>query len=228
MINEMKEIIKEMKRGVNMIIVLFDENEKLADFYTLRKIKIFKKKDSHFKLIKELDDVNSVTSDMLSFRKYLENLVKEFGNSKIIVGSQITGVPFHFFVKQGYEICEAEEFSNELLDQIQEDYIEQKNNQKSTTNQEVEKLEIANTPVTPVAIDENGNYFLDFIRIQKYRPEISSKKAILPFLSTDFKTLTIQCSHVMPWLENYFNQNKTLKYSYKRENGIYTILISQN
>lgn len=210
-----------------MIIVLLDENEKISDFFHLNKIKIYKKKDDYFKVIKEIDEILPVTSDMKSFREFLEVLTKEFGESKIIVGSQITGIPFHYFVKLGYEVIEAEELNNQLLEQIQEDYIEQQTSQESNTEQEAEKLEKANTPIAPIPMDENGNYFLDFIRIQKYRPEISSKKAILPFLTTNFQTLTIYCSHVMPWLENYFNQNSNLTYCYKREDGCYTILISQ-
>jgi len=30
----------------------------------------------------------------------------------------------------------------------------------------------------------------------------------------------------MPWLENYFVQNKNIEYSSKRENGVYTIIIT--
>jgi len=209
------------------MVVLFDENNDLTDFYNLKLIKIYKKNDGEFKVIKEIPNISMVTSNIKSSREFLSKLVEEFEASKIIVGSQITGIPYHFFAKEGFEIFEAEKFSEELLEQIHEDYIEHPKIEIVSVENELEKAKVANTPIAPFAINEEGDYFLDFIKVQKYRPEITSKKALLPFLSKElYQSLIIICNHVMPWLENYFVENKNIEFSSKRENGVYTIIIT--
>jgi len=210
-----------------MIVVLFDANDNLADFYNLKLIKIYEKKDGEFKVIREIPNISVDTSDIKSSREFLTKLIEEFGESKIIVGSQITGIPYHFFAKEGFEIFEAEKFSEELLEQIHEDYIEHPKSELESEENELENVEVANTPIAPYAMNEEGDYFLDFARVQKYRPEITSKKALLPFLSNElYQSLIIICNHIMPWLENYFAENKNIEFVSKRENGVYTIIIT--
>ena len=210
-----------------MIVVLFDANNNLTDFSNLNLIKIYKKEDGEFKVVREIPNIAVDTSDIKSSREFLTKLIEEFGESKIIVGSQITGIPYHFFAKEGFEIFEAEKFSEELLEQIHEDYIENPKSELGSDEDDLEKEEVAKTPISPVAINEEGDYFLDFARTQKYRPEITSKKALLPFLSNElYQSLIIVCNHIMPWLENYFAENKNIEYSSKRENGVYTIIIT--
>ena len=210
-----------------MIVVLFDANNDLTDFYNLSCIRIYEKKDGEFKVVNEISNILVDTSNIKESREFLTKLSKEFGVSKIIVGSQITGIPYHFLAKEGFEIFEAKKFSDELLEQIHEDYIAHPKSELDSEENELEKEEIAKTPIAPVAINEEGDYFLDFARVQKYRPEITSKKALLPFLSNElFQSLIIVCNHIMPWLENYFVQNKNIEYSSKRENGVYTIIIT--
>lgn len=210
-----------------MLIVLLDDNNKLTDFYQVKTIMIYKKKNSEFKVIDEISDLVANTSNIKIFRQFLEQLVPKFGGSNIIIGSQITGIAFHYFAKLGYEICEADELSEQVLEQIYYDFIE--NPKVLDAEDKRQREEKENTPVTPVALDDKGNYYLDFIRVQKYRPEISSKKALLPFLSTQtFQTLTIHCSHVMPWLEHYFIQQNHMEYRSEREHGRYTIVITNS
>lgn len=210
-----------------MIIVVLDEQNKLTDFFNVKTIQIYKKKQDGFKIVKTISDLQCNTSNMNEFKAFLERLKESFGASNIIIGSQITGVAFHYFVKLGFEICEADELSEELLEQIYIDLIEQKKMTKAEYEQE--KLEIEQTPIKPVAIDEEGNYYLDFIKIQKYRPEISSKKAMLPLLSSgEFQSLTVICSHIMPWIENFLRQSEgNFNYNAIREDGRYTITISK-
>ena len=210
-----------------MIVVLFDVNNNLTDFYNLKLIKIYEKKDDEFKVIREIPNISADISDIKSSREFLTKLIEEFGKSKIIVGSQITGIPYHFFAKEGFEIFEAEKFSEELLEQIHEDYIEHPKSELGSEEKELENMEVANTPIAPYSISEEGDYFLDFARVQKYRPEITSKKALLPFLSNElYQSLIIVCNHIMPWLENYFAENKNIEFVTKRENGVYTIIIT--
>ncbi len=165
---------------------------------------VYMKKRKKYKVVKEIKDFRINATSMDAFRDSLAELESKLGGCKVIVGSQITGIPFYFFDKKGYKVCESEEFSKKLLDQIYEDFLEIS---VYEIKDEVNKIEIKNIPIKPVELDEEGNYFLDFVKVQKYRPEISSKRALIPFFNNEiFSSLTIICSHIMPWLDIFLKE----------------------
>lgn len=197
-----------------MIGVLFDKKGELTNFDNLYKIVVYGK-DKSYKIVKEIDQLELQTNDIKLFRKSLSELLEKLQDCRIILGNQIIGIPFYFFDKNGFEICEAEKFSEEVLNEIYKDYIEKV--------QEIKVNELVNDK--PIKLDEAGNYFLDLIKLQNSRPDISSKKALIPFLNHElFQTITIFASHVMPWLDVFLEQTN-LKMTTERENGKYIIII---
>jgi hypothetical protein len=93
-------------------------------------------------------------------------------------------------------ICEAEELSEQLFEDITFDY----------DNIQIEKNYIKQAPLyyptEPIETREKGIYELDMKKLQESHPEISSKMAIIPFLNNvKFYSLTIYCNHVMPWFD---------------------------
>ena len=106
----------------------------------------------------------------------------------------------------------------ELLNQIYADYCIEK---------EIEEKDITEfVSMYPQPADNSGNFFFDFIKDQKKYPHLSSKKMLLPFLSHElFQSVTIICSHIMPWMENY-TQERGLELSAKKEPGKITIVIT--
>ncbi len=64
----------------------------------------------------------------------------------------------------------------------------------------------------PVETQTPGIYFLDLAQLQKECPEISSKKALLPFFSnTPFLELQLVCAHIPPWLETDASYEKKIR-----------------
>ncbi len=217
------------------IAVLLNEEGRLTSFIEATLICIYEK-TSQWQVIQtiELKDLSyHRENDTKNFTlAFIENL----RGCKVIVGTLILGVPYYLLIRAGYEVCEAASFSTLLLDQIYEDYYrpllpdaEVIDQETTLVNEEkADSIPIMNISKSPVPIDEAGNFFIDIIAVQKAYPEISSKKILLPFLSnTLFNSLKINCSHVMPWLENYLEQRNLMTHISKRQ-GSYIVLITHS
>jgi hypothetical protein len=69
--------------------------------------------------------------------------------------------------------------------------------------EEQAKQVIDNYPACPQATGQEGRYGIDLIELQKRRPEISSKMALMPFFeNTGFDELLVACAHIPPWFEH--------------------------
>lgn len=198
------------------IAILYDNNKQITDIFRANNIVIYEKNDSWEESMEIL--VNN-DSEEVSIRDSIKSLIKLLGSCKVIIGTSILGIPYYILDKNGFIICEAEEFSGELLEQIEFDYFAE--------NIESIKTETEYVPKSPVPIDCEGNYFFDFAKLQKNNPEISSKKALLPFLSYElFQSITIICTHIMPWIDTYLEQ-RNLHLEATRDDGLYKLLITQ-
>lgn len=179
------------------IAVLQNAKEELSDVFQATQVTIYSKgmcwqKDA----LIELEPIKVTEREAIKERSVkLKELLIE---CKVIVGTLIIGVPYYVLSIAGYDLCEAEGFSEELLEELYADYC---------MEQEEEPEEEKPVATGPYALDELGNYALDLMALQRAHPEISSKKALLPFLNKCcFSSLIINCDHVMPWLENYLKQ----------------------
>jgi hypothetical protein len=202
----------------NKIGVILGEKGVISNLFQMTQIDIYQLEDD-WKVIRT-HVLHLQTSTTLALRQSLKELVNQLANCKILVGTTIVGIPYHFLNKEGFVLCEAKLLNRKLLDQIFVDYCVEK---VAVPDKIVEKV-----PIYPQPVDNDGNFYLDFIKVQRYHSGISSKKALLPFLSHElFQTLTISCSHVMPWLE-YTILERGLEMSFKREDGKYIVVITHN
>ncbi len=124
-------------------------------------------------------------------RKRIRTVIDLVPECRILLSVAISGIPYHVFDKMGFSIFEAASVTNNLLDEI---VVEISRNK--------EKLESDSLiPRAPYEISE-GFYYFDYMLLESKHPEITTKKALLPFFdSTPFFSLTIRMSHIPPWLE---------------------------
>lgn len=197
--------------------IIKDREGRITDLYGMDHIDIYEQKEG-WETVMTLEGMQADTAALGAIRIFLEEMIKRLGDCRILVGTAITGMPYHILDRNGFILCEAEESSQTLLEEVYKDYCMPKEQEKEP--------EIEYVPVYPQPADNDGNFFFDFIAVQKSRPEVTSKKALLPFLSHElFQTLTILCSHVMPWLEK-FAADRGLELSTKREDGKYLVVVS--
>lgn len=204
---------------MDRIALAVGSDGKLTDFFSITEILFYEKQQEW-----------TVTECYKTTQKWnresvakLRLEVEELGNAiiekncSILVGKEILGVPYHTLCKMGLEVFEADEISTELLKEIYEDFLMEK----------VEIIEEMESVLPkPIPVDDEGNYFLDFVKASKCHPELSSKKMLLPFLNNDlFYSIIILAEHVMPWLEE-FAKTHNLQLEAKRENGITHMMIT--
>lgn len=230
----------------NQIAVLQDRKGELACIHDVEKISIFEEAKG-FTPIKEIK-ISLIENSTTGLRALSENLSNSLGECKILLGKLMTGIFYQTMIKNGFILLEADSFHASLLDEIFTDFKENISESiDSTKVHKDEKSEIKQSsklfdsnkdmetsiyndtlkiPQKPIPIDNYGNYFLDFNKLQKFNPDITSKKALLPFLSHEtFKSLTILCDHIMPWLDTFCDDH-SMTYNHYRDDGITKVIIT--
>lgn len=183
-------------------------------------IQIYEQKDLNWVNTRNITYKMEIENNIGEVRKVIKELINQLEDCKILVGSIIIGVPFMVLDNEGIMMCEAEQFSYELLNTIATDY--EAGIKKSVEENLKEKEEY---PTSPYEVS-CGIYELDLRKMQKIHPEISSKMALIPFLKKGrFHGLEIYCEHVMPWLEWELKSYNQSFESTKLENGGYKVLI---
>lgn len=203
--------------------VVVNEKQEISSFLDGVKVVIYEKKESTWLPACEIENYLKDKEAIPLMREYLKKLILELEDCKILVASIVTGIPFMMLDKEGFMLCEAEEISNQLFEEIAYDYakIEQEKEKPSKTTRK-------DYPTKPFETKEPGIFELDLRKLQESHPEVSSKMAIIPFLKeTTFYQLNIYCDHIMPWVEH---NPAMLGYEYetsKLDGNGYVICISK-
>jgi hypothetical protein len=204
---------------MDRIAIAVGADIKLADFFSITEILIYEKQDKwmvvdQFEANPQWDAVSTAFVRMKA-----ENIGNEIRkrNCNSLVAKEIIGIPYHILCKTGLEVLEADDISDKLFDEIYEDFL-----MKKEDNPQVIEM----TPPNPIPVDDEGNYYLDFIKAIKSHPELSSKKMLIPFLTNDlFFSLRIRCEHIMPWLDDFIKIHG-LRMDPEHEDGVYDVLIT--
>lgn len=175
---------------MDKIAVIMNNRNKIASFKEDANLTVFEKRDGAWCAKRTIFAGNGFAEGLPALRRELGRLAAELDGCRIIAGKTISGIPYHIFDKLGFRIFEIERFSEAVLDQILSDVTAAK------------AKEGAGPPAAPVETGSPGVYFLDLIALQAENPEISSKMALMPFLSgTPFLQLDLICRHLPPWIE---------------------------
>ena len=173
------------------IALTVNSDNRLSPFPESVYVKILQKTSADWQTEKMLP-INLQVKSTDELRMRIRNLVNEMPECKILLSAGISGIPYHVFDKMGFAIFEAPAVSDSLLNDIIKDVV-------------ISKDELAADsliPRSPVEIAD-GSYYLEYLLIERKHPEITTKKALLPFFdSTPFFSLTVRLSHLPPWLES--------------------------
>lgn len=198
--------------------VLADEEGNIADFFQVHKLIIYEK-TLQWESVDEIEIENTHNMSRPEIENLSEKICTIIKNqgSEMLIGTAIVGLPYQILNKNGIIMCETDEISQRLFDEIYDDFY---NNFAIDEEERVEDI-----PPYPVCVAEDGFYYFDFDKAMKVHPALSSKKRIIPFLEQELYTcLTIKCSHIMPWL-GYYTEQHGLSMDYKREDGVYIVNI---
>ncbi len=133
-------------------------------------------------------------------RKSITEMVQKLGDCRIFVASEVAGQLYNVLEASMFNIYEAEGKPEEFLDSV-------------WNAEEAEmKAPSVNTdkPLNgfyPEKTENEGHYFLDLKSLLASKPELTSKQALIPFLSNaDFTHLEVICDHLPRWFESEFEK----------------------
>ncbi len=177
--------------------VILNQEEQITSLMEGSKVAIYKKVDQSWVKTCEITECFSGRSSMGQMRVFLGQLIAELQDCKVLVASILTGIPFMILDKEGFMLCEAEELTEQLFEEIAFDYEKMKIDKEQAT-----KTPLEDYPTKPFETTESGIFELDMRKLQECHPEMSSKMALIPFLKeVKFYKLLVYCNHVMPWLD---------------------------
>lgn len=168
--------------------VFLEERDVISSFEEAKYVKIFEKDNNGWKAKKTIIiNRNKNINGISEIREEYKKLVAQMEECKIIVVNKAFGIPYSVFYMEDFSVWELEGSPLEFLNEIVKSEIEQEKMDKQ--EEEVGKK-----------IGE-GYYFIDLQQLELTNPEMSSKKAIIPYMKQeDIKKIDIHCCHVPPWL----------------------------
>lgn len=184
------------------IAVFLDHNDNISSFLDGAVVKIFEKYEEEWKVNKIIAIDMSKVIGIMAIRHRFRKLIDEFDNCRIVVVKKGFGVAYSVFYAHDFSVWELPGKADGILDDIlnrekEHDRLEENKDNKNSYIEEVKK----------------GEYYLDLIKLQLEDPEMSSKKALLPFIETTaFEAMKFRCCHVPPWLKRHSeNENLSLE-----------------
>ena len=200
---------------MNEIAVFMNEEKQISSFTEAICVKVFIKEEASWKVKKEilLERTNS-EKGIKEVREEYMNLAKQMDDCKIVIINKAFGIPYSVFYAEDFSVWELEGNPLNFLDDI---IIKEKDEEEREENEE----EIAKK------LGE-GYFLIDLMELELSKPEMTSKKAIIPFLEKEeVKKIEIHCCHVPPWLKKEKDKGKiTLKVDEIKRNE-YNVIIEK-
>lgn len=196
------------------IALTLDESNNFCTFAKTTQLKILTK-SKDFWHDQECVPLALNVENTNELRIKIRDAITKISPCHILLSVSISGIPYYIFDKMGFSIFEANNATNELLDEILEE-IDNNNNKKTAAN--------TSPSSEPIKITE-GCYHLDYLQLEQKNPLLTTKKVLLPFLqNTPFLVLTMLCSHFPPWLKNSgFTKKLDISTEQKKEGLLLTI-----
>lgn len=176
-------------------IAVFSKDQIMEPFLSCNRVDIYEKQADTWHLVRTVSFSPVTGSSVKELRQQTENVAAYAEDAKAILCKEITGIPFSVFNKKGYGIFCTEKAGEEVFQGVMED-LEESDEKKRMKEEMIRSAR-------PVQTSTPGIYHLNLLDLQKECPEVSSKKAIVPFLKeTPFLELHLVCAHIPPWLEH--------------------------
>ena len=185
------------------IIVTLNRTGVLVPFANTEHFVLFEKRQADWHPADEWEYKPGHT-DAAAIRETISTMASRFEDCRIIVSQKVLGIPYQMLDKTGFSIFEVDTVSDRLLDDIVKDVSQS----QAIADQ---------PPAEPQSSHGDGHYYFDLVRLQRAYPEISSKRALMGFMSSaDFVSLELICDHLPPWMEDVMSA-RGLQYKHNKE-----------
>lgn len=196
------------------IAVICDQNGLTASVFDGSVITVFTRQDDNWAIVVQYPIHIDADNGLQAVRDEIGRLIERLGGVRVVAGKKMSGVIYHMFDAAGFAIFEMVGKPERYLD-----FIAAKLEEEAQT-----KTADDDFPDHPLPTAQGNVYAIDLVALQKRRPEISSKMALLPFLkNSPFAELQVVCGHVPPWFDREF-AGMGLKYDLQQASNGRTVV----
>lgn len=201
------------------IAVFMGATGRTATINEMGVVVVFLKVKDKWEVVREMPFFIEAAKGIKGVRSSVDELVKFLNTCKIFVGREITGLLYNVLDINGIGICEMRGIPEEFLDYI----IHQDEEYEKSISSDKEKLE---TMPHPIESKKEGYYSINLKLLSINSPNITSKQALIPFLSNnDFYELEVTCGHVPRWFETELFKLNLKHEIIKESNSQYRVII---
>jgi Fe-only nitrogenase accessory protein AnfO len=175
------------------IAVVENEDQKASSIFEPGFIAIYEEDCGEWKVLSRFENKVCNAKGMAAVRTAVADIIKQLGDVKIIVASEIPGVASGTFQAAGFDIFLVENSVLNVLDSIKKEMLEAIEERQK----EPPKFDIMQFLEPGVS---KGDFSINIEEIMFKNPDLTSKKILIPYLKNgEFNRLDVICSHIPKW-----------------------------
>lgn len=180
------------------IAVVGNEDQKASSIFEPGFIAIYEEDGGEWKVRNRFENKVCNAKGMAAVRTAVADAIKQLGDVKVIVASEIPGIASGTFQAAGFDIFLVEGNVLNLLDSIKKEILEAIEERQK----EHPKFDIMQFLEPGVS---KGDFSINIEEIMFKNPDLTSKKILIPYLKNgEFNRLDVICSHVPKWFDKDF------------------------
>ena len=175
------------------IAVVENNNQKTSSIFEPGFVATYEEYGGEWKVRNLFENKVCNTKGISAVRMAVADTVKQLGDVKIVVASEIPGIAFGVFQAAGFDIFLVENSVLDVLDSVKKEMLEiiEKRQEKPCKFDIMQFLEPGMN---------KGDFSLNMEEILLKNPDLTSKKILIPYLKNgEFNRLNIICSHIPKW-----------------------------
>ncbi|MGB9939575.1 Fe-only nitrogenase accessory protein AnfO [Methanosarcina sp.] len=193
------------------IAVVENDKQETGSIFEPGLVAIYGEDGGKWKIVSRFENKVSDAKGIAAVRTAVTDTIKQLGDVKIMVASEIPGIAFGVFQAVGFDIFLVENSVLEVLDSVKKEMLEviEKRQEKPSKLDIMQFLE----PGT-----NERDFRLNMEEILLKNPELTSKKILIPFLKKgEFNRLDVVCSHIPKW---FYTELGALGFEYETVNEL--------
>jgi len=175
------------------IAVVENDNQKTSSIFEPGFIAIYEEDGGEWKVLNRFENKVCNAKGMAAVRTAVADTIKQLGDVKIIVASEIPGIASGTFQAADFDIFLVENSVLNVLDSIKKEMLEA----IEERHKERPKFDIMQFLELGIS---KGDFSINIEEIMFKNPELTSKKILIPYLKNgEFNRLDVICSHIPKW-----------------------------
>jgi Fe-only nitrogenase accessory protein AnfO len=177
------------------IAIVENDDQRTSSIFEQGSIAVYEKNVDKWEFLNRFENKVCNAKDITTVRRTVLDTIKQLGDVKILIASEIPGIAPGIFETAGFEIVLVENSTLNILDSFNEEIL------KVLKKRQEEALKFDIMQFLEPGINE-GYFYLNMEEILLKNPQLTSKIILTKFLEKGgFNRLEVTCSHVPKWFD---------------------------